>query len=151
MNKMYPELSRLAPHLPDATTLSGVTLEWLHDGQIPCFTLADISRATVDDWMRLLAQLMEYWPADLPYAAIIDATPSGGMLTPYARAKVGDLEGINPSLQGRVAVILPRTFVAQLIRLFVRTLRRQKVVTGIFFTREEALDWVKQVVPAPRS
>lgn len=147
MNKIYPDLARLAPQLPDATSLPGVTLEWLYGGQIPCFTILDISRATVDNWMVLLRQLLENWPANRPYVAIHDASVSGVMLTPYARAKITELEGVNPALQGRVAIILPRTFVAQLIRVYVRTLRRQKVVTGIYFARDEALEWISEIVP----
>jgi hypothetical protein len=137
----------LPPSKSDASQLSPtVTLEWLADDRIPLFSVPNVSRGTIDTWIGMLAEMMKSWPPDRPFVMLHDISTKGAILTPYVRDRVKGLEAVNPSLKGRVALVLPKTFVVQLVKLYLRTAQRTDVATEIFFDRETAQEWLKQVL-----
>src|SRR5678815_5629625 len=91
------------PAMPAAGRKSdSVTLEWVADGRIPVFTVGDVTRATIDTWLNLLADILRLWPTDREFTILHDVSIQNAFLTPYARERVKDLDAVNPNLKGRV-------------------------------------------------
>ncbi len=87
------------------------------------------------------------WPDDRIYLAVQDLSGPRFALTPYARKRASETYEVRPALKGRVAIILPRTFVAQLVRLFIRGERRNHFETRFFMSAKDALVWLAEELP----
>ncbi len=97
--------------------------------------------------------ILEDHQAELGLAHFSDPARPGryldDILAEIARAKE-DLK-VPPAggkVRGYLAIILPKTFFAQLAMLFVRQQRAEHFTTQFFFSREEALQWLKQYLTA---
>ncbi len=91
------------------------------------------------------------WPADRPYLAMHDLSAKNASPTPYLKARAKEDLKVPPAggkVRGYLAIILPKTFFAQLAMLFVRQQRAEHFTTQFFFSREEALQWLKQYLTA---
>jgi len=126
----------------------GVTRMWLHKGQIVCYSLTTVERHAVDAWMQATHDLVHAWPRDQIYLSVHDI--SEATLTPYIRNRTSITNKLMPKdLKGRSAVIVPRTFINQMIRLFVANeLGRQNlsVQREVFFRFEEGIEWLAQAI-----
>lgn len=145
------------PGLEDASpveqVMPGMTRQWLLDRRIVVFTMTSPSREVSDGWINTVKATMENWPSDRPYLAIHDLTSNKMSLTPYARKHAEELIPLSAMAPGYAAIILPRSFIAQVIRVFLRTQKQQGNQNLVFFSRQEALEWLKSkagVLP-PRS
>ena len=122
------------------------TLTWLHDGKIVCFTINSVERQTVDAWLKRSYEIVQAWPADVPYLAIQDVT--NATLTPYIREKSAATVALTPKyLRGRSAVVMSPSVKNHLIRLFVTaTLTRQNasIQRNVFLKKSQAVDWLLQ-------
>ncbi len=124
----------------------GVKLERLHNDQIFVFTITDVSRATIDTWANTIKDLTAGWPDEHRYYALNHFAGKDVSLTPYLRAKITELTGWRPEQGGYIAAVLPRTFFAQLMTLFLPTMNRRNMQNRLFFTREEGLAWVEKMM-----
>ncbi len=132
------------PTSPDIEQIvPGVTLERLHDDQAFIFTISDISRVVIDAWAGKIKDLTRDWPDDRTFFAVNHFDGKRLNLTPYMRAKIQQLADWQPERRGYIAGVLPRTFFAQLMTLFLATMKRNNMTTRFFFTREEALVWLE--------
>src|SRR5262249_33856073 len=122
---------------------SGLTREWIHDGQIVVFTVKDVRRETLDNWTAAFKEAINNWPADRLFRVIQDLRLAGG-ITPYGRARGQEMFHTRPEVRVWSALVLPTTFANNLIRLFVRAHRSPDGtrVREFFNTREEALAWL---------
>jgi hypothetical protein len=127
---------------------TSATLEWLYDNRIAVFTLSEPTRIAIDQGAQYVTDVVDHWPADRIYLAMHDVSSNRVALTPYARAKVPQLYRHARHLKGRLAVVLPKTFASQAIQIFLRTQRRQSLITELFFSRQEAETWLKQLLPS---
>ncbi|MBX3083621.1 MAG: hypothetical protein KF716_18450 [Anaerolineae bacterium] len=131
---------------PDATDIEQIspymTRYWLFDHQIVVFKMTSVSREAVDVWIDTVKATMTAWSSDHPYLAIHDMTSEKTALTPYARARAEELLPLGTRTPGFAAIVLPGTFVGQVIRLFMRTQKNQGVHNEIFFTLQEAITWL---------
>ena len=122
----------------------GVTRMWLHKGQIVCYSVTTVARPAVDAWMQATHDLIHAWPREQIYLSVHDI--SEATLTPYIRNRTSITNKLMPKdLKGRSAVIVPRTFINQMIRLFVANeLGRQNksIQRDVFFRFEEAIEWL---------
>ncbi len=121
-----------------------VTRSWLADGRIVCFTIDSATRLAIDAWLASSEEVTKIWPAALPYLCIHDVRGVG--VTPYMRQQSAATVARTPKyLKGRSAVIVPRSFANQLIRLVVTIdLARlnRNIQRSIFFSREAATKWL---------
>src|SRR5258708_757845 len=126
----------------------GVSRFWLHKAQIVCYSVSTITRPAIDAWMRETLALINTWPLNRTYLSIHDV--SEVTLTPYMRKKVAEVNLQMPKeLRGRSAVIVPRTFINQMMRLFVTIELAQKnrsVQRDVFFRLEEATVWLEKAL-----
>ena len=125
---------------------AGVTLERLHDGQIFVFTITDVSRPTLDTWVDTIKRLTADSPEDRKYFALNHFEGKNVNLTPYLRAKIKELTDWRPAQGGYIAAVLPKTFFAQLMTLFLPAMNRSNMQSRLFFTRGEALAWLEKVL-----
>ncbi len=127
----------------------GFSFKWLYDRRLLYVIGDSSSRADIDAWYQFMASVIKDWPEDRIYLAVQDLSSPKFTLTPYARARASDTYKVRPALKGRVALILPKTFVGQLIRLFIHGERRNHFETRFFVTQSDALAWLAQDLPAP--
>jgi hypothetical protein len=128
---------------PIEQIVPGMTRQWLLDRQIVIFTMMSPSRDVVDAWISTVKATMENWPGNRPYLALHDMTSNKVSLTPYARKRAEELLPISAKVPGYAAIVLPRSFIAQVIRLFLRSQKQQGVNNAVFFSQAEALVWLK--------
>jgi hypothetical protein len=129
---------------------AGLTRQWLFDHQIVVFKPSSVTHPAIDAWIDCVKATMEQWPTNLPYLAIHDMTSDNVSLTPYARARAEELIQVSTKAGSCAALVVPRTFVGQVIQMFVRTQRKQGIHNEIFFSMQAALDWLKpQMVQVP--
>lgn len=126
-----------------ATNIALPTCEWLHDGQIVVFKTTENSRPAVDAWFEMVKSVMLNWPDDEPFLAVQDFSDQRITVTPYSRAKNEELYRLRPDLQAFMAVILPKTFAAQLFQLLFRFLRRDNWQSRVFPTRHAGIQWLE--------
>ncbi len=92
------------------------------------------------------------WPADRPYLAMHDFATNGASPTPYLKARATQDLKVPPAggrANGYLAIVLPRTFFAQVAMLFIRQQRVGHFTSQFFFNREEALRWLKKYLKEP--
>ncbi len=97
----------------------GLTREWLCDGRVVVYRLADEQRATIDMWIDAFRVDLLNWPADRPILIIHDFSSRDTDATPYARQRAHELIWMRPELKGKAAIILPATVAALMIKAFV--------------------------------
>jgi len=126
-----------------------MSLEWMFDNQLIFISFKDMSRETVDLWVKTLAPLMKDWPRDKSFRVLYDASDPSISLTPYLRTRVAEFTRVSGGLNGRAGLLMAKSFVAQITQLFLRSQQHPGIQTRIFFNREEAFAWVSQGINPP--
>lgn len=130
---------------------AGASLEWLHDGKMIVFELADVQRETIDAYMDAYTAILQTWPVEQPFLKLLVAQNANIFLTPYIRAKVATTINIAKQRQiyGRMGLALQKNAVLHVIRLFLKTVydsRKDKIEPQIFFSRETATAWLEEML-----
>ena len=126
-----------------------LSIEWLLNRQIVLVTLKDMSRGTVNLWVDSVSPIMRDWPRSQSFRLIYNAADPRVALTPYLRTKLAEFNQFSGGLEGRVALILAKSFVGQMTQLFLRTQRHPGIETRIFFSYDEAFAWVSANIETP--
>jgi hypothetical protein len=129
---------------PSEEIVPGLKVKWLLDRRILVVIGDSSARSAIDSWAQFMFSAIRAWPDDRIYLAIQDLSSPRFSLTPYARKRASETYEVRPSLKGRVAVILPRTFIAELVRLFIREERRNHFETRFFANSKDALVWLAE-------
>jgi hypothetical protein len=119
-----------------------LTRSWLMNRRIVVFRATTPTRNAVDAWIACVKQTMVDWPKEQPYLAMHDFSGPKISMTPYARKRAEELAPLNTGSAGYAAIILAPTYVALAIRLFLRTQHQQGNENQVFFSRQEALEWL---------
>ncbi len=126
--------------------------EFLEDGQIVKYTLANESRAEIEGWANMVMKSGETWDIKKPYFAIEDFR-NVKVMTPNIHGFTSQVEEYFESLgleAAYVAILLGdksrNNFVA---RIFVeRELQdTENFKRRVFTNEEDALSWLKQFLP----
>ncbi|MCC7449677.1 MAG: hypothetical protein IT324_19820 [Anaerolineae bacterium] len=128
-----PAIEQLSPTL---------SREWIADGHIVVYTLQDGTRTTIDRWVKAFTADIAAWPEDRPFLVIHDFSARQVTTTPYGREGGDKLVNVRPEVKGRVAVLLPKTIAAHLIRLFLDQHTKGGRERRIFTSREDAIKWL---------
>jgi hypothetical protein len=124
----------------------GISRFWMDQGRIVCYSVTSITRPAIDAWKASTLEIVHAWPVEQPYLSIHDF--SEATLTPYVRQRSAEMSVAFPErLFGRSAVIMPRTFVNHLIRMWVTmnlARNNQQIKRDVFFRLEEATEWLKK-------
>ena|SRR5437762_2535167 len=137
----------VSEQLPTAFTpeelTPGLLRYWQYDKQIVVYKATASSRQVVDTWIESVKQVMTAWPKTQPYLVIHDFRDNNIALTPYARARAAELIPIPVGVPGYAAILLPKNFVATIIRLFMRHQKSGGIDNQLFFDYDEGLAWLK--------
>jgi hypothetical protein len=118
--------------------------EWAYDRQIVIYTVRDISRDTVETWVKSLQDTLETWPAGQPFLALFDLNFLEASLTPLIRDRLGGVMDSQHDLKGRSVLLMRKGFLVNLARLYLRNRRPGTRQRQIFFSRDEGLAWLAQ-------
>jgi hypothetical protein len=124
----------------------GLTRQWLLDEQIVVFKATAVTRLVTDTWIDTVKDVMRKWPKDRPYLVIHDFRHQNIAFTPYARSRAEELVRIPISVPGYAAIIVPKSFVGQIIRLFMRTQKSVGIENRLYFEYHEGLSWLKSKI-----
>ena len=122
-----------------------VTVEWLDDDQIVIFSALQPTRAALDMWVEKVIEVTDVAPYKVRY--IHDFSKALFVLTPYGREAAKRVNEAHPDATGYAGILLHRSILSSAIRFFLNhdLVKRQPNLTSrVFFTREEALTWLRQ-------
>lgn len=127
---------------------ANVTFEWLHGGKIAVFNVPEAVRVVVEVYMDGAEKLVQQWPVNEPFLMLCDSGKATSTFSMHMRERVERLIK-SPEfgqLTGRFAIVLPKSLILQIVRLFMLGLRPQ--IRGpeprIFFKRADALQWLEE-------
>lgn len=145
--------SAASPTVVRSIQHSGVTAEWLYEGQIVVFRLSDVTRNTIDGWSQLVLDAIAAIPAGQPVLFLHDSTSPKVGITPYLTSKVPGLFRQCSHIPGRVAVVVASSTAGQLISLVTRNTysKDARQTSRVFVNYNEALDWLAQGLPGNRA
>ena len=122
-----------------------ITREFLKDDRIVAFTIASITRDTLDKWAAAAAYELENWADELPFLNLQDFTTCKNFsFSPYLRAKSEEITVPRPDKIGRTAVVIPRSISAQIVRVFLLAKKNRLRQRQVFFNREDGIKWLEE-------
>jgi len=121
----------------------GLTKAFLFDKRIVIFHLDTVARDIIDAGAKDVLETKHQ------YLVIYDITSAKIALTPHLRQRLQELAKAYPDLKGRSAVVLPRSVITQVFKLFVIAQNRVGRRKQVFFDRESAIAWLQQVMVDP--
>lgn len=127
------------------TALSGgLIMERLEPGPVVIFTLSDMRRDTVDAWIdACLAEMRACVKAGRPLRVVQDLSHPAAIHTPYSQKRGLEVTEAYPELGGRVAFVLAESLEATRTQLYIRGQPHRYRQRDVFFSREEAIAWVR--------
>jgi hypothetical protein len=131
---------------------SGVSLQRVVDSNIFLFTIRELGRINIDAWIdRIILETENQADPTVPTFWLHDASPCTTVsMSPYLQHRLSTLIKRFPDRVGYNAVILPKTFVVQIVVLFIRRMPTQSR-NQLYFNREEGLRWLVRVATEQRN
>jgi len=119
--------------------------ERLDDGRIVVFTLHDMANDTVNHWIAACLEEMKRCEEEhRPILILQDLSHPAVCQTEYSRERGQEVTTACPDLPGRIAFILqPGSVTTTRIGRFVRGQQLHCRDRQVFFSRDEALDWLR--------
>ncbi len=117
----------------------GVTFERLNG--IYVFTLADLSRESVDAWAEKLQQLLDTHPQDQIFLALHHFASPYAVFTPYLKARTERLKNVRTF--SHAAIVVPKTGLTQMVATLLPKVSHGNS-TRFFTLREEGLAWLEE-------
>lgn len=138
---MEPEnVEEITPHL---------TRGWLDNSSIVVYRPTINTRENVDAWYRITLETAQNWAKDQPYLELHDMREA--VLTPYSRAKAGELVRQLAQYKGRAAIVIAQTRLGDIIGFFVNnvfSVRRGSMERKVFTSFDDALQWLRDAKSA---
>jgi hypothetical protein len=106
------------------------------------------SRDRVDIWYEEVKQAIASVPDDKVSCNIYDILDANITMTPYLRAKSTELYGMYEKRKAVIGFVVKNTIATQFIRFFARTFDNNNRKNGLFYTREEAINWATKSIKA---
>lgn len=125
---------------------SGLVKEELHGGRIIILRINSVSRETIDMAYETVTEIHHRCGDDLPFLLVYDVTPKNMTITPYIRTLSSRLNAVNPHVRGRVAVVLPKSPTTAIMKLFVAFLPSPNRPKRVFFSLDEAVRWLEELL-----
>lgn len=127
-----------------------VTRQRIQDGKIVVleFDTPYLSCRIVDEIVNVIIDTMRNWTPKRPYLAL-QIFNKGVMMTPYARQRTEEVVSMFPHLKGRVATVIHPVTSASVTQSWldnILSVQQPAFAHRIFFTREEALNWLTELL-----
>lgn len=129
--------------------ISAVSYGWLSDQRIFYCRLGDVSRESVDELTSHSITVTNDWDNTKPRLMLYDFSDERVRLTPYIAARSKDITNAIGGLYGRTAFLLSPTIESQFLAHFLMRIVRHRVrnvVMRVFYDRQQALDWLEEVL-----
>lgn len=129
--------------------INTVSYGWLSNNRIYYCKLHDVSRESVDELARQSIRVTREWDSAKPRLMLYDFSDERVRLTPYIAARSKDITDVIGGLAGRTAFLLAPTFESQFLAHFLMRIvryRMRNVVMRIFYDRQQALDWLEELL-----
>jgi hypothetical protein len=130
-----------------------VEVSWLDDNRIVVLRIRHTDRATVDEWVSKIRQVSYSWNPKRPFLALYDMSSRDVSFTPYMRQESQrvneELASKIPNAVGQVAIMIPPTSSAHLLRLFFyREVNPhfKQVEHQVFKEEGSALAWLRRSI-----
>lgn len=122
----------------------GITVEYLADDHIVAYTIKTTNRAEIEAYGDAVIEILNRWPAELPYLQIQDFADSSISFSPIVRAQIERIATARPDIKRRfTALVVPKNYMVQMVEYILRARRSTADREGrMFYTREEALGWL---------
>jgi hypothetical protein len=128
------------PHNPE----KGVTCEWLHQGRIGIFTLANASQESLETLQDIQGRWRLWLPPNAPLFCLYDFAQIKSIAPPVwiVGLRMGYAMKNTP---GCSALILPDHPISRMIRLLIQqlSLRHDKRQRRFFSDRQTAIEWLE--------
>lgn len=123
----------------------GIFQNWSQGRQLVIFTIANVTRESVDAYIHANLRVIYTWPPDQPFLLLQELAP-GRPITPYLRRRSLELDHIadHMGMHGRFAVVIPCGMVHNTAQLILRSTSISNIERQAFATRQDALDWLLQ-------
>lgn len=125
-----------------------IAFKWLEAERVYCFEIAALDHETTQSWVNATLQLINTWPEKQLVLGVLDFSQASGFAQLISLEKtIGQLKGIRPDLEGRVAVIVSRNMTSSILSFVTRKIPPQFVNREhrIFFETEYGLKWVMEI------
>ena len=121
-----------------------LTIKWMYQRRVVVYEISGplMMQEVAETWYMHVKNIVDAWPAQLPYLAIHDTTNANVSVSPYLASRIRELYKMRPDLTQRIGIVMPRTIAAQLIKVLVRGNDRDTLQNRFFFTREKAVNWL---------
>jgi hypothetical protein len=127
--------------------IPGLTLDYLLDGQIVAVSASNSSRHMIDAFVNLMVELQPSFVAEKPLYFLLDFSHDDtGFNTPYGRARMAEISKSQPAAVSYSAVVVRKTYVMNMAQFFLQKVNRKNNITRIFFSHEEALQWLQDTI-----
>jgi len=146
------------PHLVEER-FPGIVAEWFSDKKIVAYRLTAVSQAVINNWEKLVLQVMNEWDKDQPYLALHDVSGTGISLQ-YATLVGFDLMNIGitalgrdlgeemfnkfPQFRARVAIGFNLSVSGQVSQVVMDRIKMKhpSITYKTFFNRDRSLTWL---------
>jgi hypothetical protein len=130
---------------PVQTLRPGISVQWLHNREIIAMSTEDSQRDSVDCWCDHIMERIREWPSDKPVLVMVDLSSPRVVPTPYTRSRAKDIAHVRSDLKMYAAMVVKRSFMMQLVMPFTRRPMTSYSQIRMFFSRDEALTWLRGI------
>jgi hypothetical protein len=126
---------------PIEELMSGLTFQWMMDGQGMVFTAQNSSRTLVDTWANKIISICQTWDVSRHLYLLDDFSGKDCIVTPYNQEKNREIGRMFPHIESTVATVVKQDLTMMLARLFIRAMPNTRNVF-LSFSRQEAYEWL---------
>ncbi len=131
---------------PDVEALANnVTVEWIEGRRVVLFHTPHSTRAAVQTLFDRADTILEVWPADRPFLAILDFAEDTLGATSYARERGQRLLQARPDVKMAMVMLTTPSVIAQFMQVIAHARQRETRLLAIHFSRDDAIAWLKKV------
>lgn len=129
----------------------GVTNTWIKNKRIYITSLSTSTQDAINAFVNQLEANIQALPPNQIVLAVNDISGAQVAFTPYYRRRITEFMNAHPTLQGRIALVIPKSAIGRIFQLFVNVaVRRDKAVPDteirMFFNLSEAIEWLEEAL-----
>ena len=123
-------------------------ISWMYERRVVLYTVTSIKRDVIDLWAEKVHEVMLAWEPNTVYYNIHDYSRVNSFVTtPHLRQKSKESALTRLDLSARTAVVIPKSVMSPITRLFINALPHPKNADRIremFFTVDDGLAWLER-------
>jgi hypothetical protein len=125
---------------------NGIFCQFSREKQILVFTVRASTRSSVDTLSNMLFTYIDAWPQTRALKILYDFSDRQSAVTPYMRSRMDVICQVihQRKLKALSAIVLPQTYVAQMLQLYYLSHGTGDYETQVFFSFGDAWAWLEQ-------